>query len=113
MSKISLTQEAKDALVEALNDYLPNYAGTRYTEQKKWFQHAIHIVESFPVSDGWIPCSERLPENLQWCHTFGEFWMTDACWYPKQKIWVHPENLHEWIHVTHWKPLPNPPTSHK
>lgn len=71
-------------------------------------------------SDGWIPCSERLPEYTDtynvFCNVgspFGGF--TSVRSYRFERIrgnepkWCIPNMYEEVVTVTHWQPLPQPP----
>lgn len=61
----------------------------------------------------WIPVTERLPEDegsylvtsvtgkVYMAHWYTEKKCTE--WYTRKAAWSHPN-------VTHWMPLPNPPT---
>lgn len=62
----SITQEAKDALVEALKKMKTANFNTRPDDESSSdfaYRVAIEIIESFPVSDGWITVEEKLPEE--------------------------------------------------
>ena len=76
---------------------------------------AIEIVkqEAEQHNNGWIPCSERLPEDGETylvtnaesfgqCHTY-------KGWYDgKHKIWHMEENFERKMNVVAWQPLPLP-----
>ena len=76
---------------------------------------AIEIVkqEAEKRNNGWIPCSERLPEDGETylvtnaesfgqCHTY-------KGWYDgKHKIWHMEENFERKMNVVAWQPLPQP-----
>ena len=76
---------------------------------------AIEIVkqEAEKYDNGWIPCSERLPEDGETylvtnassfgqCHTY-------KGWYDgKHKIWHMEENFERKMNVVAWQPLPQP-----
>ena len=76
------------------------------------------ISETLEIGSGWIPCSERLPEDFVWCLVC----MSDGCvrigkWngeYDEQGVWCvsHPNcgwKLYRIKNVPFWMPLPEPP----
>lgn len=61
---------------------------------------------------GWIPVSEKLPENkkavLIWCPMYKNIYT--AYLDPSDNTWQHfGSHLHSCSNVTHWMPLPAPP----
>ncbi|MGM7178026.1 dATP/dGTP pyrophosphohydrolase domain-containing protein [Escherichia coli] len=80
----------------------------------------LHIKEpgNYPVTpDGWISCSERMPENIPGsCKEYlvfdglnnkvhHDYWVVpDGDSAPVASFWNH-----YGAHVTHWMPLPEPP----
>ena len=60
--KAQLTQESKDEIIKALQEEIDPTTDVKYPSFDDGVKKAIFIIESFPVSDGWIPVSERLPE---------------------------------------------------
>lgn len=115
----SITQEAKDAVLEALKsraEERSTFVIQKWDEElcewiMDWLTEAFAVVESFPISDGWIPVSEYkgwdvITYNVEYDpqeHRTNEW------------IWIHYDNEFWKISntATHYKPLPNPPTSHK
>ena len=83
--------------------------------KKDGVSEAIEIVkqEAEKYNNGWIPCSERLPEDGETylvtnaesfgqCHTY-------KGWYDgKHKIWHMEENFERKMNVVAWQPLPQP-----
>ena len=59
-------------------------------------------------ADGWIPVTERLPEDtrdvLVWCGITEK-----GCYSPSQHMWGVYDDGYSPIPVTHWMPLPQPP----
>lgn len=55
-------------------------------------------------ADGWIPCSEMLPESgvLVFTHYKGKAGIFGNRYYKDTKSWIYGD-------VTHWMPLPQPP----
>ncbi|HFI6241610.1 TPA: DUF551 domain-containing protein [Escherichia coli] len=62
-----------------------------------------------PVTpDGWIPVSERMPEDAQWCAVNTEYGYYVQCWSEGQG-WLGDEISLPSCDVTHWMPLPAAP----
>ena len=57
--------------------------------------------------DGWIPVSERMPEDAQWCAVNTEYGYYVQCWSEGQG-WLGDEINLPSCDVTHWMPLPEP-----
>ncbi|WP_205950289.1 DUF551 domain-containing protein [Pantoea stewartii] len=63
-----------------------------------------------PVSDGWIKCSERMPEDAQWCLVYTDYGQFAQCWSNNtNRGWLGDEISIPNIDVTHWMPLPAAP----
>lgn len=74
-----------------------------------------HINKSGDCSTGWIPCSERLPENMQQCLTTAKIYVVpDHVDEPDNYIGVELNAYSEkfgWLmnpNVIAWMPLPEP-----
>ncbi|EOT3215326.1 ead/Ea22-like family protein [Escherichia coli] len=62
-----------------------------------------------PVTpDGWISCSERMPDDAQWCVVNTEYGYYVQCWSEGQG-WRGDDISIPECDVTHWMPLPEPP----
>lgn len=79
---------------------------------------AIHELEqairlnatSQPVSDEWVKCSERMPEDAQWCLVYTDYGQFAQCWSNNtNRGWLGDEISIPNIDVTHWMPLPAAP----
>lgn len=58
--------------------------------------------------DGWIKCSDRMPDALDWVIAYDEVGTTKAYLSRDDKLWVR-DNGDELYRVTHWMPLPAAP----
>ena len=71
----------------------------------------IAAIDELPVTElqGWIPVTERLPENDDDVLTFSKYELFPGgnidvmCYYPRAQRWEIDRN------ITHWMPLPQPP----
>ncbi|MFL7798928.1 ead/Ea22-like family protein [Escherichia coli] len=62
-----------------------------------------------PVTpDGWISCSERMPDDGQWCVVNTEYWYYVQCW-SKGQGWLGDDISIPECDVINWIPLPEPP----
>lgn len=71
---------------------------------------AISRIEA--LGDGWIKCSERLPDNIKWKKILCAKWkrVFTAKYYDYMKCWIDLEStLEEIAEYDFWQPLPNPP----
>ena len=131
---------SREALLDRLNKNL--LACNPGTFSEMCYADAIETVKHFPAADvepvrRWIPCSERLPEELEpvnvvWVnHNPAPYYqeMKDvpqkatAVYYRKQWYWWscvcedllaecgrnEPDLVDSKIEITHWMPLPEPP----
>lgn len=78
-----------------------------------WLRVAYEAGNSPEIPDGWIPVSERLPEDSgrYWCYVeeqndLGKSHYQWNCSWNGERWWVESEGGGI---VTHWMPLPNPP----
>ncbi|MEB8212219.1 DUF551 domain-containing protein [Raoultella ornithinolytica] len=60
------------------------------------------------VPGGWIPVSERMPEDAQWCAVITEYGYYVQCWSDGQG-WLGDDISIPNVDVTHWMPLPAAP----
>ncbi len=64
---------------------------------------------SSPVTpDGWISCSERMPNDAQWCVVNTEYGYYVQCWSEGQG-WLGDDTSIPECDVINWMPLPEPP----
>ena len=62
-----------------------------------------------PVTpDGWISCSERMPNDAQWCVVNTEYGYYVQCWSEGQG-WLGDDISIPECDVINWMPLPDPP----
>ncbi|MED8730455.1 DUF551 domain-containing protein, partial [Escherichia marmotae] len=62
-----------------------------------------------PVTpDGWISCSERMPDDGQWCVVNTEYGYYVQCWSEGQG-WLGDDISIPECDVINWIPLPEPP----
>ncbi|HHL7868479.1 TPA: DUF551 domain-containing protein [Escherichia coli] len=62
-----------------------------------------------PVTpDGWISCSERMPDDAQWCVVNTEYGYYVQCWSEGQG-WLGDDISIPKCDVINWMPLPEPP----
>ncbi len=93
--------------------------GRQFNNLKGCFYEALKVaMRNYPVTpDGWISCSERMPENIPGsCKEYlvfdglnnkvhHDYWVVpDGDSAPVASFWNH-----YGAHVTHWMPLPEPP----
>ena len=66
-----------------------------------------------PVTpDGWISCSERMPNDAQWCVVNTEYGYYVQCWSEGQG-WLGDDISIPECDVINWMPLPEPPQEAK
>ena len=67
------------------------------------------INGNYPVTpDGWISCSERMPNDAQWCVVNTEYGYYVQCWSEGQG-WLGDDISIPECDVINWMPLPEPP----
>ncbi|EGD9579719.1 DUF551 domain-containing protein [Shigella flexneri] len=71
--------------------------------------HRDVLPFSLPVTpDGWISCSERMPNDAQWCVVNTEYGYYVQCWSEGQG-WLGDDISIPECDVINWMPLPEPP----
>ncbi|EOJ4338927.1 DUF551 domain-containing protein [Escherichia coli] len=60
------------------------------------------------IKDGWISCSERMPDDGQWCVVNTEYGYYVQCWSEGQG-WLSDYISIPECDVINWMPLPEPP----
>lgn len=119
------SNEVNDAawkLHNMLTEHVP-LNGRQFNNLKGCFYEALKVaMRNYPVTpDGWISCSERMPENIPGsCKEYlvfdglnnkvhHDYWVVpDGDSAPVASFWNH-----YGAHVTHWMPLPEPPQEAK
>ncbi|EFC4143441.1 DUF551 domain-containing protein [Escherichia coli] len=67
------------------------------------------LAGNSPVTpDGWISCSERMPNDAQWCVVNTEYGYYAQCWSEGQG-WLGDDISIPECDVINWMPLPEPP----
>ncbi len=67
------------------------------------------LAGNYPVTpDGWISCSERMPNDAQWCVVNTEYGYYAQCWSEGQG-WLGDDISIPECDVINWMPLPEPP----
>ncbi|KYF26398.1 DUF551 domain-containing protein [Salmonella enterica] len=64
------------------------------------------------IPDGWISCSERMPNDAQWCVVNTEYGYYVQCWSEGQG-WLGDDISIPVCDVINWMPLPEPPQETK
>ncbi|EEV1954890.1 DUF551 domain-containing protein [Escherichia coli] len=71
------------------------------------------LAGNSPVTpDGWISCSERMPNDAQWCVVNTEYGYYVQCWSEGQG-WLGDDISIPECDVINWMPLPEPPQEAK
>ncbi|HHH7627183.1 TPA: DUF551 domain-containing protein [Escherichia coli] len=69
----------------------------------------LYTAQPAPVApDGWISCSERMPNDAQWCVVNTEYGYYVQCWSEGQG-WLGDDISIPECDVINWMPLPEPP----
>lgn len=98
--------------------WLNNYSGTCVQEYVKLERLQEALAGNSPViPDGWISCSERMPNDKDYVWCWGKSYGWTECdtfegyydW-SRNKWWAVTDDVEEPASkVTHWMPLPEPP----
>ena len=73
-----------------------------------WLRVAYDAGNSPVIADGWISCSERMPNDAQWCVVNTEYGYYVQCWSEGQG-WLGDDISIPECDVINWMPLPEPP----
>lgn len=73
-----------------------------------WMKSAYEAGNSPVTPDGWISCSERMPNDAQWCVVNTEYGYYVQCWSEGQG-WLGDDISIPKCDVINWMPLPEPP----
>ncbi|WP_251302535.1 DUF551 domain-containing protein [Escherichia coli] len=91
LDRIDTLESCDDDRIEAVKTVLRRLAG------------------NYPVTpDGWISCSERMPNDAQWCVVNTEYGYYVQCWSEGQG-WLGDDISIPECDVINWMPLPEPP----
>lgn len=84
--------------------------GCQFNNLKECFYEALKVaMRNYPVTpDGWISCSERMPNDAQWCVVNTEYGYYVQCWSEGQG-WLGDDISIPECDVINWMPLPEPP----
>ncbi|EAW1477493.1 DUF551 domain-containing protein [Salmonella enterica subsp. enterica] len=111
-------------LVNELRDIAVEYHGTQQLRERiaRTVRAAIIQAGNSPVTqDGWISCSERMPNDKDYVWCWGKSYGWTECdtfegyydW-SRNKWWAVTDDVEEPASkVTHWMPLPEPPQEEK
>ncbi|HEC4611592.1 TPA: DUF551 domain-containing protein [Escherichia coli] len=73
----------------------------------------LYTAQPVPVTpDAWISCSERMPNDAQWCVVNTEYGYYVQCWSEGQG-WLGDDISIPECDVINWMPLPEPPQEAK
>ncbi|EAB5928985.1 DUF551 domain-containing protein [Salmonella enterica subsp. enterica serovar Newport] len=101
-------------LVNELRDIAIEYHGTQQLRERiaRTVRAAIIQAGNSPViPDRWISCSEQMPENGQECLVQTSSGWRYVSFYDAHSrlFYDSPKGDIEYILVTHWMPMPEPP----
>ncbi|WP_115785214.1 DUF551 domain-containing protein [Escherichia coli] len=83
--------------------------GNRVQEYVKLERLQNALSGNYPVTpDGWISCSERMPNDAQWCVVNTKYGYYVQCWSEGQG-WLGDDISIPECDVINWMPLPEPP----
>ncbi|EEV3164222.1 DUF551 domain-containing protein [Escherichia coli] len=102
--------EAEQELIVTINKYASQLAAEPIAPNDVREQTAIPQVPVTP--DGWISCSERMPNDAQWCVVNTEYGYYVQCWSEGQG-WLGDDISIPECDVINWMPLPEPPQETK
>ncbi|EDX7749327.1 DUF551 domain-containing protein [Salmonella enterica] len=88
--------------------------GRQFNNLKGCFYEALKVaMRNYPVTpDGWISCSERMPNDAQWCVVNTEYGYYVQCWSEGQG-WLGDDISIPECDVINWMPLPESPQEAK
>ncbi|HCL5629109.1 TPA: DUF551 domain-containing protein [Escherichia coli] len=98
--------EAEQELIVTINKYASQLAAEPIAPNDVREQTAIPQVPVTP--DGWISCSERMPNDAQWCVVNTEYGYYVQCRSEGQG-WLGDDISIPECDVINWMPLPEPP----
>ncbi|GCG96339.1 hypothetical protein BvCmsH55A_01366 [Escherichia coli] len=88
--------------------------GRQFNNLKGCFYEALKVaMRNYPVTpDSWISCSERTPNDAQWCVVNTKYGYYVQCWSEGQG-WLGDDISIPECDVINWMPLPEPPQEAK
>lgn len=98
--------EAEQELIVTINKYASQLAAEPIAPNDVREQTAIPQVPATP--DSWISCSERMPNDAQWCVVNTKYGYYVQCWSEGQG-WLGDDISIPECDVINWMPLPEPP----
>ena len=101
--------ERKD--IDAPGYYRTEHLVFAESSVKQWGGRVVPLYTAQPVPvtpDGWISCSERMPNDAQWCVVNTEYGYYVQCWSEGQG-WLGDDISIPECDVINWMPLPEPP----
>lgn len=105
--------ERKD--IDAPGYYRTEHLVFAESSVKQWGGRVVPLYTAQPVPvtpDGWISCSERMPNDAQWCVVDAEDGYYVQCW-SKGQGWLGDDISLRNCDVIRWMPLPEPPQEMK
>ena len=95
-------------ILESLDDIV-TFREEPTSEQIEALMEAMDIVEKYSKIGGWIPCSERLPEESL-CSVIGWDEYRKRCCFVQYLggRWILGNDI-ESLKITHWQPVPTAP----
>ncbi|WP_260224941.1 ead/Ea22-like family protein [Escherichia coli] len=84
--------------------------GRQFSNLKGCFYEALKVaMRNYPVTpDSWISCSDRMPNDAQWCVVDAENGYYVQCWSEGQG-WLGDDISLRNCDVIRWMPIPEPP----
>ncbi|HAX0327207.1 TPA: DUF551 domain-containing protein [Escherichia coli CD249] len=101
--------ERKD--IDAPGYYRTEHLVFAESSVKQWGGRVVPLYTAQPVPvtpDGWISCSDRMPNDAQWCVVNTEYGYYVQCWSEGQG-WLGDDISIPECDVINWMPLPEPP----
>ncbi|HAH0686429.1 TPA: DUF551 domain-containing protein [Escherichia coli] len=105
--------ERKD--IDAPGYYRTEHLVFAESSVKQWGGRVVPLYTAQPVPvtpDGWISCSERMPNDAQWCVVNTKYGYYVQCWSEGQG-WLGDDISIPECDVINWMPLPEPPQEAK
>ncbi|EHL4764397.1 DUF551 domain-containing protein [Escherichia coli] len=103
---VAVNDDMAYAFHHALSD--SSLGSDEIEEIKTGLRAALANVSSPVTLDGWISCSERMPNDAQWCVVNTEYGDYVQCWSEGQG-WLGDDISIPECDVINWMPLPEPP----
>ncbi|MCN6900104.1 DUF551 domain-containing protein [Escherichia coli] len=99
--------------LEQQHDKIDVDCGCVSTEMLMHWISVAYEAGNYPVTpDGWISCSERTPNDAQWCVVNTKYGYYVQCWSEGQG-WLGDDISIPECDVINWMPLPEPPQESK